>query len=78
MLLHIDADAFFAAVEQAADARLRGKPVGVGGAQRGVITSASYEARRFGVTGAMPNRAGTPALPEAHRGSSGFREIRTL
>jgi DNA polymerase-4 len=54
MLLHIDADAFFAAVEQAADARLRGKPVGVGGGQRGVITSASYEAHRFGVTGEMP------------------------
>src|SRR6187402_3257379 len=54
MMLHMDADAFFAAVEQAADVRLRGKPVGVGGGQRGVICSASYEARAFGITGAMP------------------------
>jgi len=54
MFLHLDADAFFAAVEQAADARLRGRPVAVGGERRGVIASASYEARRMGVTGAMP------------------------
>ncbi len=54
MLVHLDADAFFAAVEQAADTRLRGKPIAVGGEQRGVVASASYEARRFGITGAMP------------------------
>jgi nucleotidyltransferase/DNA polymerase involved in DNA repair len=54
MFLHLDADAFFAAVEQAADARLRGRPVAVGGERRGVVASASYEARRMGVTGAMP------------------------
>ncbi|MDB6132527.1 MAG: polymerase [Verrucomicrobiales bacterium] len=54
MLLHLDADAFFAAVEQAADARLRGRPVAVGGALRGVVASASYEARRFGIVSAMP------------------------
>ncbi len=54
MFLHLDADAFFAAVEQAADTRLRGRPVAVGGAQRGVVCSASYEARAFGISGAMP------------------------
>src|SRR6476659_441440 len=50
----IVADAFFAAVEQAADPTLRGKPIAVGGEKRGIIASASYEARRFGVYTPMP------------------------
>lgn len=54
-MTHLDADAFFAAVEQAADPRLRGKPVAVGGERRGIIASASYEARRFGVYTPMPS-----------------------
>jgi DNA polymerase-4 len=54
-IVHLDGDAFFAAVEQAADPRLRGKPVAVGGERRGVITSASYEARKFGIKAAMPS-----------------------
>jgi DNA polymerase-4 len=45
-ILHLDADAFFASLEQRDDARLRGKPVAVG---TGVVASCSYEARRFGV-----------------------------
>jgi len=53
-IVHLDGDAFYAAVEQAADPRLRGKPVAVGGERRGVITSASYEARTFGIHAAMP------------------------
>lgn len=48
-IVPLDADAFFAAVEQASDAKLRGKPVAVGGEKRGIIASASYEARKFGV-----------------------------
>jgi DNA polymerase-3 subunit alpha len=53
-ILHLDADAFFASVEQASDARLRGKPVAVGGERRGIIASASYEARKFGIYTPMP------------------------
>ncbi len=54
MILHLDADAFFASVEQASDPRLRKKAIAVGGSARGVVASASYEARRCGVTSAMP------------------------
>jgi DNA polymerase-4 len=48
-IVHLDADAYYASVEQAADVRLRGKPIAVGGERRGIIASASYEARKFGV-----------------------------
>jgi DNA-directed DNA polymerase III PolC len=53
-IVHIDADCFFAAVEQASDPRLRNKPVAVGGEKRGIIASASYEARKYGVYTPMP------------------------
>jgi DNA-directed DNA polymerase III PolC len=54
VIVHLDADAFFAAVEQAADSKLRGKAIAVGGERRGIIASASYEARKFGVYTPMP------------------------
>ncbi|MEO8353791.1 MAG: DNA polymerase IV [Chthoniobacteraceae bacterium] len=54
MIIHLDADAFYVSVEQAENPELRGKEVAVGGATRGIIASASYEARRKGVYTPMP------------------------
>src|SRR6266581_2184375 len=63
-IVHLDADAFFASVEQAADTRLRGKPVAVGGESRGIIASASYEARKFGIYTPMPTARARKLCPK--------------
>jgi DNA polymerase-4 len=63
-IVHLDADAFFASAEQAADPRLRGKPVAVGGEKRGIIASASYEARQAGVYTPMPTALARRVCPK--------------
>jgi DNA polymerase IV len=54
-IIHIDMDCFYAAIEERENPALRGKPVGVGGSdRRGVLTTANYEARKYGCHSAMP------------------------
>ena len=64
MIVHLDADAFFVSVEQALNPSLRGKKVAVGGRERGIISSASYEARACGVYTPMPSSRALKVCPD--------------
>ena len=64
-IIHVDMDAFYASVEQLDNPELKGKPIAVGGSEkRGVVSAASYEARKFGVKSAMSGMQAKRLCPE--------------
>jgi DNA polymerase-4 len=79
-ILHVDMDAFFAAIEQRDNPKLRGKPVvvGAGPRERGVVAAASYEARKFGIHSATPSRTAYKLCPQAVFVSPNFAKYKRV
>ncbi len=78
-IIHVDMDAFYASVAQMDNPELKGKPIAVGGGgTRGVISAASYEARKFGVKSAMTGRLAVKLCPDLIFVKTDFERYKTI
>ncbi len=78
-IIHVDMDAFYASVAQMDNPELKGKPIAVGGGgTRGVISAASYEARKFGVKSAMTGRLAIKLCPNLIFVKTDFDRYKTI
>lgn len=78
IVLHVDMDAFYASVEMARRPELCHRPMYVGGAQRGVVLSANYEARKYGIEGGMSSTRARRLCPQAVAVSPDFDTYQTV